>query len=234
MSCNFFGFRPCCENQYYTPSNRCLREIPGPVGPRGPMGPAGPMGAQGATGATGATGTSAGFGTPTATATALGAGATPTVTVTANGPNTAKVFSFAFGIPAATTTFDALYASGTNETVSTNAIIPITQNTATDSTTLSVSANAVTVADAGVYLVTYGATGTLNSTTAGDFSVQLYANGTAIDGEVITDYGATTTAANVSKTILYTASAGDTLSIYNVSADEITAIGANLTVMKLF
>lgn len=198
------------------------------------MGPAGPMGAQGATGATGAAGTAAGFGTPTATATALEAGATPTVTVTASGPNTAKVFSFAFGIPAATTTYDALYASGAGETVTAGAIIPITQIATTETTTLSVADNAVTLTDAGVYLLTYGGTGTLNTTTAGDFSIRLYANGAALAGEIITDNASETTSANVSKTIIYSAAAGDTLSIYNASADEITVAGANITVMKLF
>lgn len=40
-----------------------------------------------------------GFGTPTATATQLESGAEPTVSVTAEGPDTAKVFNFSFGIP---------------------------------------------------------------------------------------------------------------------------------------
>ena len=90
------------------------RGLTGPVGPQGPVGatgatgatgPQGPVGATGATGATGPqgpvgeTGASAGFGTPTATATTLPAGSDATVTVTASGDDTAKVFSFTFGIP---------------------------------------------------------------------------------------------------------------------------------------
>ena len=58
------------------------------------VGPQGPAGATGATGATGPAGAAAGFGTPTATVDA-NAG-TPSVTVSASGPDTAKVFSFAF------------------------------------------------------------------------------------------------------------------------------------------
>lgn len=54
----------------------------------------GPQGPKGDTGDTGATGAAAGFGTPTATVDAnVG---TPAVTVTASGPDTAKVFAFAF------------------------------------------------------------------------------------------------------------------------------------------
>lgn len=58
------------------------------------VGPQGPAGATGATGATGPAGSAAGFGTPTATVDANTG--TPSVTVSASGPDTAKVFSFAF------------------------------------------------------------------------------------------------------------------------------------------
>lgn len=58
------------------------------------VGPQGPAGATGAIGATGPAGAAAGFGTPTATVDANTG--TPSVTVSASGPDTAKVFSFAF------------------------------------------------------------------------------------------------------------------------------------------
>lgn len=57
------------------------------------------QGPAGEDGQDGADGTPAGFGTPTATVTELAEGAQPTVTVTASGEDTAKVFSFVFGIP---------------------------------------------------------------------------------------------------------------------------------------
>lgn len=46
------------------------------------------------------------FGTPTATAHDLVYGQEPTVEVTASGPDTAKIFSFNFGLPAGPTAFD--------------------------------------------------------------------------------------------------------------------------------
>lgn len=56
-------------------------------------------GADGADGQNGADGTPAGFGTPIASAVSLSQDSDPTVTVTASGDDTAKVFTFVFGIP---------------------------------------------------------------------------------------------------------------------------------------
>ena len=44
-------------------------------------------------------GETAGFGTPTAIISALPSGSAPTVAIVATGPDTAKIFSFEFGIP---------------------------------------------------------------------------------------------------------------------------------------
>lgn len=60
----------------------------------------------GGSGGSGTPGAAAGFDTPEATATAVD-GTTPTATVTASGPDTAKKFSFVFGIPKATDVFDS-------------------------------------------------------------------------------------------------------------------------------
>lgn len=66
----------------------------GDTGATGPQGPKGDTGAQGPAGTNGTNGTSAGFGTPTASVDADTG--TPSVTVSASGPDTAKVFDFAF------------------------------------------------------------------------------------------------------------------------------------------
>lgn len=63
------------------------------------QGPKGDKGDKGDTGATGATGAAAGFGTPTASATTLSEGASATATISTGGPDTEKIFNFAFGIP---------------------------------------------------------------------------------------------------------------------------------------
>lgn len=61
---------------------------------RGPQGEPGEPGQQGTPGAAGVDGAPAGFGSPTATVDPTTG--TPSVEVTATGPDTAKVFSFAF------------------------------------------------------------------------------------------------------------------------------------------
>ena len=66
----------------------------GDTGDTGPRGATGPQGLKGDKGDKGNTGAAAGFGTPVASVDAnIG---TPSVTITASGPNTAKVFTFAF------------------------------------------------------------------------------------------------------------------------------------------
>lgn len=67
---------------------------PGEQGPKGDTGDTGPQGPEGPAGPAGADGAAAGFGTPTATVD--NTTGTPSVQVTASGPDTAKIFTFAF------------------------------------------------------------------------------------------------------------------------------------------
>lgn len=53
------------------------------------------------------------FGTPIGAAEILPSGSSPTIAITASGPDTAKVFSFDFGIPAGPVGYDAVAASAT-------------------------------------------------------------------------------------------------------------------------
>ena len=67
---------------------------PGEQGPKGDTGDTGPQGPAGPAGPAGVDGAAAGFGTPTATVD--NTTGTPSVQVTASGPDTAKIFTFAF------------------------------------------------------------------------------------------------------------------------------------------
>ena len=73
--------------------------MPGPKGDTGAQGETGPQGPQGNQGDPGVPGADAGFGSVLATAQTLPAGSEATATVVTSGSNTAKEFSFTFGIP---------------------------------------------------------------------------------------------------------------------------------------
>lgn len=226
MFFNFFN--PCCQTRP-TCSQNSVEYIRGPIGPQGPVGPIGPMGPQGAqgpqgpqgiqgpvgaTGATGATGPQGPQGIQGET------GATG-----ATGPQGPQ------GEAGTSALQDALYAYGGTQTVASGAIIPLATSVTTPTTTMSLASNAITLPQ-GTYLVTYGATGERGAD--GNLSVQLYVNGAADANEIITDYATTANAANVSKTILYNATAdGTTLSIYNVSGESVNLTGANVTAMRI-
>lgn len=78
------------EGYWFNIGQLAITGAPGPKGDKGDTGSQGPKGD---------TGAAAGFGTPTIFVTDLPAGSSPTASVTASGNNTAKVFSFSFGIP---------------------------------------------------------------------------------------------------------------------------------------
>lgn len=208
MFFNFFN--PCCQTRP-TCSQNSVEYIRGPIGPQGPVGPIGPMGPQGAQGPQGPQGIQGPVGATGATG--------------ATGPQGPQ------GEAGTSALQDALYAYGGTQTVASGAIIPLASSVTTPTTTMSLASNAITLPQ-GTYLVTYGATGERGAD--GNLSVQLYVNGAADANEIITDYATTANAANVSKTILYNATAGGTtLSIYNVSGESVNLTGANITAMRI-
>lgn len=240
MLFNFFN--PCCQN---TPMRYCnqpsieyVRGPMGPVGatgPRGPMGPQGaqgPQGPQGATGATGATGPVGATGATGATGPQGPQGIQGETGATgATGPQGSVGPQGPQGEPGTSALQDALYAYGGTQTVATGAIIPLANSTSTPTTTMTLTDNAI-VLPAGTYLVTYGATGT--RTTDGNLSAQLYANGSALANEIVSDNATSANSANLSKTILYTAAAdGTTLSLYNTSGESVNLTGANITAVRI-
>ena len=201
----------------------------GATGPRGPMGPQGaqgPQGPQGATGATGATGPVGATGATGATGPQGPQGIQGETGATgATGPQGPQ------GEPGTSALQDALYAYGGTQTVASGAIIPLANSTSTPTTTMTLTDNAI-VLPAGTYLVTYGATGT--RTTDGNLSAQLYANGSALANEIVSDNATSANSANLSKTILYTAAAdGTTLSLYNTSGESVNLTGANITAVRI-
>lgn len=125
---------------------------------------------------------------------------------------------------------DALYALGGTGTIASDAIIPISENTSTTNSTITVTNNQVIV-PAGVYLISYGVSGTTIET-AGNMTVTLYAGGTALSNGEITEYAETTQAKSLSKTIMYKATTAVTLSLYNTSDSSITLGEAFLTVVR--
>ena len=170
---------------------------------RGPIGPSGPSGARGPIGPQGPVGP-------------IG----PTGATGATGP---------VGPAGASATNDSLYANYTGGQIESEAIIPLTLVTSTPSSTLSVSGGSVVLPDAGTYLISYYANGSVPS---GDLEVSLYLDGVAIPNESITITSTPDETASGSKTILVTTASGGTLSIYNTSDQTATFEGASLTVTR--
>lgn len=231
MLFNWFG-NSCCNNNQRPcgcSGANTIEYIRGPIGPQGPvgpMGPMGPMGAQGPVGPTGATGATGATGPQGPQGPQGETGLQGQV-----GPQGPQGETGPQG-PAGTSALqDALYAYGRTQTVESGAIIPLANSVTTPTTTMALTDNAI-VLPTGTYLITYGVTG--ERTTDGNLSVQLYAGGTAIANEIISANASSTTSANLSKTILFNATAdGTTISLYNTSGESVNLTGANITAMRI-
>ena len=206
--CCLFG---CNSNQNGCNCQRCNQNpvvIRGPIGPTGATGQRGPIGPQGATGPSGPQG--------------------PQGEVGPQGPVGATGATGATGPQGPAGTNDIIYAGNTTtQTVASGEIIPITEITSTPDSTMSVSANAVNLPEAGTYLVSYFA----NADGTTGFDLSLYLGGVQIPGETISVAGSGTSD-SASKTILVTTSGADTLSLYNTSANAVAFDSVALTVLK--
>lgn len=197
----------------------------GPQGPQGATGPIGPQGPQGETGATGAIGPQGPVGPQGATGATGAVGPQgpqgPQGETGATGPQGPQ------GEPGPSGTNDAIYANVSQTVVDSGDIIPLTQDTSTPDTSMSVSDNSVVISEEGVYLVSFYVGG---SVPTNEFNTTLYLNGSAIPDETLIQ---SNSAGAASKTILLNLDAGDTLSLYNTSATQATISNASLTVLKL-
>ena len=125
-------------------------------------------------------------------------------------------------------TNDVIYAGVGTSTVATDEVIPIALINATPDTTMSVSNNAVNLADAGTYIVSFSVDG---STTAENLSATLYLNGAPITNESVIE-SSNGALASASKTALITTTGASTLSIYNTSTADATLNNASIMVLK--
>ena len=225
----------CFFNNNCNCNNNCRQRVivgpqgpQGPVGPRGPVGPTGPTGATGPqgpigltgpTGATGATGPQGPIGPvgPQGPVGATGAtGATgPQGPVGATGPQ---------GPIGPQGSSDALFASSGTSTVEAGATAPLTLDTATPDTSMGVTANSVTLSEAGYYLVSYYLSGSSTDT-----SYELQQNGVTVSTLISADATATT----LSETVLINATAGTNLTLVNTSDVALSVTDTGITVLKV-
>ena len=219
---NYPNNNECCCRRIYL---RGPMGQTGPSGPRGPIGPQGPAGPTGATGATGAVGPQGPIGLTGPQGPAGPTGATgATGAVGPQGPIGPT------GPQGPAGTADAIYATSTISTVASDSIIPLTINTLSPASTMSVVDNAVNITQDGTYLVSYFANG---STATDNFGISLYRNGVEIAGESVLENIAAGDITSISKTALITASAGDLISVYNTSGSDATIDNGALTVVRI-
>ena len=236
--CSLFGCNNNCCN------NCNVRVIRGPIGPtgatgargpQGPQGPVGPIGPTGATGATGPIGPQGPIGLTGATGPQGPAGPTgatgpqgPIGLTGATGPQGPAGPTGATGPQGPSGINNGVYASANTVVVDSGAIIPLTLNSQTTTSSLGVVDGSVTLPSAGTYLISYAVDG---SVTGDVLSVSLYFNDAPIANETITVDSTADTLVAVSKTILYTATEGGTLSLYNTSATPLTVTNGSITAL---
>lgn len=228
----------CCNNNNDCSCNRRVLLVPqpviGPMGPKGDTGAQGPVGATGPTGATGAQGPAGPQGIQGIQGLAGVTGATgatgPAGPQGAQGIQGLTGDTGPTGPTGATGTADAITAGNATQSAATNTQLDLNQLAATPGSTMSVSTNQVNL-PIGTYLVSYSFNGT--SQTAGDVVVELRKDGTAVSGATSTVYGNTTQSISGGKTVVVTADAPSTLTLFNTSANTVDFTNVTLSVLKL-
>jgi hypothetical protein len=92
---------------------------------------------------------------------------------------------------------------------------------------MTVTDNAVDITESGVYLVSYYASGSVDT---GEFIVSLYLNDLQVLNESIIQPNSSGAG---SRTVLIDLDAGDSLALYNTSASAASLTDASITVLKL-
>ncbi len=209
--------------------------LPGATGPQGPQGltgATGPRGRQGLTGATGprgpqgltgATGPRGPQGLPGATGPQGPQGLTG-----ATGPQGPTGATGATGPQGPAGLSDAIYTFTGAQTVETDTAVILSLGEQTPTSTITFAPTAITL-PTGYYLVNYGFIG--SNPDNSQKSISLYADGTIID--TATTYGTANDDVSASRSIIYFATGGNDLTLYNTSSDTIELNDAYLTVVKL-
>ena len=206
--------------------NRRIVYVRGPVGPRGPMGPMGPQGATGQQGLTGATGPQGPIGLTGATGPQGPIGLTG-----ATGPQGPIGLTGATGPQGPAGTNDGMYVGATGGAIANNAVIPLTQRTATAGTTMLSAENGIQIGTAGTYLVSYGVQGSNGTGTT--IQGTLYRNGAPIINEAATGYAAAGNNGNAYRTSILNLNNGDVLTLNNTSGDTLTVGEASVSALRL-
>lgn len=194
--------------------------LPGATGPQGPQGLTGATGPRGRQGLTGATGPRGPQGLPGATGPQGLQGLTgatgPQGPTGATGPQGPAGLS------------DAIYTFTGAQTVETDTAVILSLGEQTPTSTITFAPTAITL-PTGYYLVNYGFIG--SNPDNSQKSISLYADGTIID--TATTYGTANDDVSASRSIIYFATGGNDLTLYNTSSDTIELNDAYLTVVKL-
>ena len=217
-----------CGNNRNRVNNGNVVLIPGPMGPQGPAGqqgpigltgPQGPIGPQGPVGATGAVG-------PQGPAGATGA-------VGPQGPAGERGEIGPQGPAGTNAVSQAAFYTNATQSLATGTNATVTLSASTPGNTFTVNDNAVVLPATGIYRITYSADATgADASTVATLSLT-NATGTAIPNSSANETVTTGETVNLSKSVLISATAGDTVAVRNTGASTLTFNNLALAVEQI-